>query len=140
MIQMSGQETYLSYSLQSFIILQPFLSEVIALYKASQTSLEDVLKLLPQAGQDYFSSVNFVQTMQKLSNNAKSVDTFEKAFYQWFDAFKLMKYLHFMRDRGYEDQPVIAEASKLLRILDEDSSNTSGQLLNQYREMQKVID
>ena len=78
--------------------------------------------------------------MQKLSKNAKSVDTFEKAFYQWFDAFKLMKYLHFMRDRGYEDQPVAGEASKLLRILDELDYNTSGQLLNQYRTMQRGID
>lgn len=140
MIQMSGHDEYLSYNLESFIDLQPFLSDVISLYNALPTSLADKLKVLPFAAQDYFSSVSFVQTMQKLSKNAKSVDTFEKAFYQWFDAFKLMKYLHFMRDQGYEDQPVAGEASKLLRILDEDDYNTSGQRLNQYRTMQKAID
>jgi len=140
MIEMSGHDEYLSYNLQSFIVLQPLLSNVISLYNAPQESLEEGLKALPQAARDYFSSVNFVQTMQKLSNNSKSTDTFEKAFYQWFDAFKLMKFLHFMRDRGYEDQPVVAEASKLLNIFDQEYDNKSGQLLNQYREMQRAID
>ncbi len=140
MIEMSGHDEYLSYNLQSFIVLEPLLSNVISLYNAPLESLEESLKVLPQAGRDYFSSVNFVQTMQKLSNNSKSTDTFEKAFYQWFDAFKLMKFLHFMRDRGYVDQPVVAEASKLLNIFDQEYDNTSGQLLNQYREMQRAVD
>ena len=76
--------------------------------------------------------------MHKLSKNAKSVVTFEKAFYQWFDAFKLMKYLHFMRDHGYEDQPVLDEANKLLKLLQQECPHTSGDLLNHYRKLQKV--
>ena len=138
MIQMEGQEDYHSYNIQSFIELQPFLSRVSTLYKSDEESLGQVLKLLPSAAQDYFLSVNFVETMHKLSKNAKSVVTFEKAFYQWFDAFKLMKYLHFMRDHGYEDQPVLDEANKLLKLLQQECPHTSGDLLNHYRKLQKV--
>ena len=43
---------------------------------------------------------------------------FRKRFYIWFDAFRLMKYLHFMRDNYYENIPVGSATVSLFEKLE----------------------
>jgi hypothetical protein len=136
MMQMEGEGNYKTYNLLSFIALRPLLNSVASMYKANQDQLKLLLYEIPGAARDYFQSVNFSDTIQKLSNNVKTIATFEKAFYQWFDAFKLMKYLHFMRDHGYDDQLVVTEAAELLTMLQHDKPETSSELLNLCRSIQ----
>ena len=46
-----------------------------------------------------------------------TLPSFEKRFFQWFNAFRLMKYLHDYIRPTYPDQPVEVEAAKLIREL-----------------------
>ena len=141
MIEMEGLQHYNTYNIQSFLVLRPLLETVSSLYGAKQEVLAQTLReALPLGAQGYFNSVSFVENITKLSNNAKTFETFEKAFYQWFDAFKLMKYLHHMRDHGYDDQRVMQQARDMLLLLDNDADfieMSSSELLTEYRSIQK---
>ena len=44
--------------------------------------------------------------IDRILKNTASFQSFEKAFYRWFDAFRLIKCLHFLRDNYYPNIPV----------------------------------
>ncbi len=54
----------------------------------------------------FLESENFEMEMAKLRNNSTSMETFQKFFFQWFDGFKVMKLLHYLRAKGLNDVPV----------------------------------
>jgi len=67
----------------------------------------------------YLDSQGIYEIASKLRSNARSLTTFKKAFFQWFDAFRLMKYLHYCRDQYYPDVSVniaIQESTNLIGI------------------------
>ncbi len=68
--------------------------------------IEIFLDSLPKGIREYLATQQFTQEIEKISNNTSSFPSFYKAFYQWFDAFRLMKYLHYVRDRYYPSIPI----------------------------------
>ena len=48
-----------------------------------------------------------------MKKNATSEKHFVKLFFNWFNAFRVLKYMHFARDSYYPDV-VISEASNTL--------------------------
>jgi hypothetical protein len=67
-----------------------------------------------------------------------SREAFVKRFFRWFNAFRLMKYTHFARDRFYPDIPVTRAAGWLLNELgiSEDASSAK-ELLLRYRNLDR---
>ncbi len=94
---------YYVYHPQPFLDLTMLIEGIKQLYVGEAQSL---LKSLPDGLRLYLEGQDFIENIHKLRANAKQLATFEKAFYQWFDAFRLMKYLHFVRDAIYPDIPV----------------------------------
>ncbi len=57
---------------------------------------------------NYFINEFMIQEkLNECRENASSFELFKKRFYQKFDAFILMKYVHYMRDNIYFDKPII---------------------------------
>ena len=67
---------------------------------------------LPPSILQFLELNDFVNIIVRLRSNAKSIETLRKSFYQWFDAFKLMKFMHYSRDEFYANIPVL-EALKI---------------------------
>jgi hypothetical protein len=59
-----------------------------------------------------------------LMKNTSSNITFRRRFFRWFNAFRVMKYLHYMRQHGFPDRPIAIEARKLLEVLEYNGSDT----------------
>ncbi len=79
-----------------------------------------------------------VEGMEDMLEQTRSVSTFEKRFFQWFNAFRLMKYLHDVIRPIFPDRPVPNEALKLIQVLGGDAGPLSlGTLLEWYREHDK---
>jgi hypothetical protein len=55
-----------------------------------------------------------VEAMEEMRRNTSSSSSFQKRFFQWFDAFKAMKFIHFARDNGYGSPSVESAAAELL--------------------------
>lgn len=74
-------------------------------YHSKTVSREDTVLNEYSSFQQYLNEINGYEPIQRIVNNCKTLKTFQKRFYEWFDAFRLMKFLHFNRQH-FEDVPV----------------------------------
>lgn len=93
-----------TYHPNTFDDLKIMLSDVEQLYTLSEINAWQ--KDLPKSVQYFLEQENFATKWKEFKANTSNTKTFQKRFFQWFDAFKAMKYVHFVRDRFYPNLPV----------------------------------
>lgn len=124
----SSDEEMLSYNVQSFKDLKNFVEQVPNLYE--QTNVE-----LPVSVRAFLASIDFEESLNKIKANATSEKHFVKLFFNWFNAFKVLKYMHFARDNYYVDVLVSEAANDLLVCLGLEKEQTLRNLLLRFREL-----
>ena len=89
----------------------------------------------------YLEATGFPEAMETIRRNVASQETFEKRFWQHFNMFRILKFLHYAAEHGYRGVPV-EEASRALlhglpgRSLPEESSDTVS-MLRYFRALEK---
>ena len=119
---------FTTYNFQSFIDLKILVNQLDNLY---QNEID-----LPESVKAYLTTINFNENLQKIRQNSTSLTHFKQLFFNWFNAFKVLKYIHFVRDNYYQDVSVFEAANELLKQLDK-SMLVEKQLLSFYRNMDK---
>lgn len=129
-------DEYLTYSFQSFQELKPFFTTAPQeLYRASSTQITDLLAAQPKPLQEFLAMNSFEKAIDEINANSAQPETFNKRFFLWFDAFKLLKYLNFAHEKYYTRLPIAGEAKKLATTLNIYQSNSSKEdLLARFRE------
>lgn len=123
----------LTYALEHFQDLCVFLAAIPGLYLMDiDRDLDDWLQKLPGAISSYLRVSNVKSRIAQTERNTSSKDSFVKRFLRWFNAFRLMKYLHFARTEFYPDVPVTLAAAELLANTGERASDAET-LLKHYR-------
>lgn len=95
---------YCSYDPYHFRMLIPLITGVRALY--SSASINTLVREWSPVLIDFLKISDFEKTIQKIRSNCTNYRNFYKAFFTWFDAFRLMKYLHYSREKTHPDLPV----------------------------------
>lgn len=90
-----------TYDYQSFIILGDFLKQIPDWYINEEINFEGAVEL-----KGFFKKINFRDRINEIRKHTSNIESFIKRFYQYFDAFLLMKYLHWMRDFVHQDIPI----------------------------------
>lgn len=119
-----------TYNLLSFSDLKFFFEQVNDLCFSFSTLPISVQKFIPEK--------EWQNKLCEFEKNSTSQKLFLKRFYLWFDAFKVLKYLHFARESFFADIPISTAAKELLihkGILTE--SNTIHELICIYRNIDR---
>ena len=105
---------YPTYPPQSFIELKGFLGQLPNLYEKERgwksLPLSFVLK-------EFLTEQGFDGKLSEMLQHTASYETFRSRFFRWFNAFMVMKYLHFSRSKGRADVPTSFAARWLLNEL-----------------------
>ena len=101
-MQMTMETIYHTYHPQSFLDLKDMVSGLQEVYH--HTKIEGVFS---KGLNQFLTSVQADREVVRIVKNTADYGAFRKMFWHWFDAFLLMKYLHFVRDRYYPDVPVL---------------------------------
>ena len=99
---MNSDESLLTYNYKSFDALSSLTINLEEIYN----DFNNVSILLKNSIQEFLISKNFSKKYKELKTNTKNYTSFKKRFYRWFDAFTLMKYLHFTRDHYFPNIPI----------------------------------
>lgn len=122
----------LSYDFRAAIDLKAFLDNLENIFLKKNWSWHEAKEDYSILVRSFFESIGFQDKYQELLYNTASFASFKKRFFQWFEAFKLMKYFHFSRDQYYPNKPVNYLA---MEFLDHLEIPCEGDLLETYRKL-----
>ncbi len=136
------EEALTTYAPQSFVDLKGLFEKVADLFKIKPAALEALITDLSEAVQAFLVSIKFSEKLIEIQGNTTNLKSFEQRFFRWFNAFMVMKYLHFCRDNFYKNQPVADAARWLLKEYHNQpvtKRHQSKNLLKRYRELDKKM-
>ena len=121
------------YSISIFDSLKIFNDQIEKLYSNYFDNLLNLHPLLI-----LFLKQNEVEAkILEIRKNSTSLETFNKRFYSWFDAFLVLKASHFLRDSGMGTQEVKIASDELLNRLKIKSGSSVNELLEIYRKIDR---
>ena len=107
-------EGYKTYNPELFIHLQAFCRDVPALFTEDEQAVERQFLSWAPTLRNFLSDNDFLENWREIRAHSSKPETFQNRFFRWFNAFKLMKYLHYAREHGFPDVPVVEAARWLL--------------------------
>ena len=123
LLQSKGK--YLTYNPLSFQDLFVFFREVWPGLHELKYPV-NVYDQLPESIASFLSDNDFTNKLTEIKSHTANKSSFEKRLSRWFDAFLLMKYMHFARDHFHPDIEVSVAASWLLHQLLPETDQVDG--------------
>ncbi len=104
----AAQNEYLTYAMESFLVLKVFFDRKNIFY--SQFNYEN----LNQSVLEFLQLNNFESDIIKIRKESPDLKAFNKKFFEWFNAFRIIKYLNFAHEKHFKKINVLKESKKLL--------------------------
>ena len=137
----ANNNDYLTYNINSFLSLKPlFELAPNRLFMADKAAANVFLNQLEPSVIDFLISNQFADAIEEINSNTSTQASFYKRFFQWFDAFKMLKYMNFANEKHFLKQPIVCEAYKLLSLTGASSlydNMGAKELLELYRQADK---
>lgn len=91
--------------------------------------------------QPYLESISWKDNVVACSNHSSDHDAFSQRFFTWFDAFKVMKALHWLRDNaGYAQRDPLAATNNMRSIYGLPEFTSYAQALKHFRKEDAMRD
>lgn len=96
----------------------------------------DGLRSLPNMLLEFLTSQGVAQRIEEIRANTASLTTSIERFIRWFNAFLILKYIHYAHDRCYQHQPLLESSQTMLAMVDGGQVANTGLvgLLDHYRQ------
>ncbi|MCT4580698.1 MAG: glycosyltransferase family 2 protein [Flavobacteriales bacterium] len=105
-------EDYTTYSFDAFIDLKLFFAQIEMSYHKNN------YEQLPTSIQKFISSSKYTNKIEEIKKNTKTLKSYTQRFYFVFDAFWILKFVHFYRDTIQENLLLNDQAIRLLEAFD----------------------
>lgn len=67
----------------------------------------------------FITDNNFKENIEKIKSQSTNKKHFKDRFFQWFNGFRVLKYVHYFRDEFYPNLPLTEEVSTLFSNIEE---------------------
>lgn len=127
-----------TFSVNAFTDLKILFSQVDSLFKADISTINELLSNLPAPLSVFMQAENFECAIGEINANSATSVNFRKRFFGWFNAFMILKYLHFVHPKYYDYVSVEKAAEFLLTELTEKQPAVTSveDLLKHYQKRQ----
>lgn len=126
-----------TYNPLIFIDLKKFISRIDELHSIKMDFINDWIQTLPNSIAGFLVENNFTEQVEEAQNNSGALDKFTKRFFQWFNGFKVLKYVHWARDQYYPNVSVLEASQWLLSEENRFNISNSKEALLKLREIDK---
>jgi hypothetical protein len=93
-----------TYNFEAFKDLKLLFDSVDGLFRIDKLNLEIKLAEWPASVQEYLAVIDFNAKLQEINQNSSSLLSFRKRFFQFFDAFVIMRFLNLSHPKYYPRQ------------------------------------
>jgi len=106
----------MTYHFSAFQDLKKLFDSVDGLYRIDDETLDDFMGACPPSLQEYFELIRFREKVEEINQNSSNLISFRKRFFQFFDAFVIMRFLNESHPAFYSRQE-LAEANGQLDLM-----------------------
>ncbi len=126
--QNQSKDLNLSYDFESFRLIRVFLKEI-----DKESFIENIPKVILEFLKDY----GLQSELEKIKSQSKNKEHFRDRFFEWFNGFKMLKLVHFLRDNHFPEKELIKQSHELLTVNDHkmDDGISALELLEIYRKL-----
>lgn len=118
----------LTYNINAFLDLKAFVEQVPLLYNKAVKFSESM--------QAFLETIAYEESLEEIRRNSATQASFEKRFYAYFDAFKVVKFLNFSHQSFFCKTDVVIAAQRLLILKGYDANAEVRELLLTYRKIE----
>ncbi len=108
---------YLLYDPKSFLILKTWLDSFFDKSLIPSSDLIKIANNIHQSLAEFLTQQNFENFILKVLNKNKNQNEVEKQKHFWFDAFRTLKLIHYLRDATYPNINMFDAIDELLRMM-----------------------
>ena len=130
--------TLLTYNIKAFKELGMLFKLVDTLFACSVEELASQYRALPKGLRSFIDENDWTKKTAEINSNTSGLLSFRKRFFEWFNMFKIVKYLNNVHTEYFEKKPVDVAASELLKergVMLESSEPLD--LLQYFRKLEK---
>ncbi|MEE4115231.1 MAG: glycosyltransferase family 2 protein [Marinilabiliaceae bacterium] len=133
-----GDTTMYTYNPLAFSALGELFKSIPAIYDGESAALREAEKHFKAPLVKFLEDEDWHKRMLEIRSNTSSRESFIKRFNNWFNMFKVVKFLNRVHSDGsYKKEPVELAAKKLLKTIGEpDCDYDMPGLLNKYRSLE----
>ena len=134
------EKEFLTYNFEAFAPLKQLFTDKNLFFKAKPRKIEEILSNYHTPLKDFLNKTDYTDVIQTINNNTAQLKSFEKRFFQWFDGFKIIKYLNFVHKNHYQKQSIDYAVTNLLKkinSIDLQHLNTKEKLVH-LRDLEKI--
>jgi hypothetical protein len=103
----------LTYNFAAFKDLKSLFDSVDGLFRIDNLNIEIKLAEWPVSVQEYLAIIDFSEKLQEINRNSASLLAFRKRFFQYFDAFVIMRFLNWSHPGYYPRQDLYEAINQL---------------------------
>ena len=134
----SEKEGFATYNFKSFQVIRNFVKKIPDLYEMNL----DEIQLTDQSVNihliNFLKAEKFESALTEIRKNSPNRDAFIKRFFVWFDAFRVLKLVHYLRDNAFDNSVVSDEVNEFLKASgDAFKSDEASALLLHLRNIEK---
>jgi len=108
-----AEDLALTYNFSAFKDLKVLFDSVDSYFRIIPGNSEKLLSSFPVSVQEYLLTIDFTNKLAELNQNSSSLSSFRKRFFQFFDAFAILRFLNLTHQKYYQQQN-LSEAMKQL--------------------------
>lgn len=116
------RDEYQLYNPKSFIVLKNWLEVFYDHSLAEQNSLIKIAKNIHLSLYEFLIQQNFQNFINKVLLKSTNPNETEKQKHYWFDAFRTLKLIHYLRDKIYPVKNMFEAIDELLRMMNIDNN------------------
>ena len=109
-----AEDLNLTYNFKAFSDLKMLFGVVDRLFRISSEKYRKEIAFLPEVIQEYLLTIDFEEKLKEINRNSSSPESFSKRFFQFFDAFLILRFLNFSHHAHYSRQD-LSEAIRQLQ-------------------------
>lgn len=128
---------FLTYKPEYFSHLKELFSKIESVHNKGNSEIEYLYNNLDNSIQKFIPFIEFKNKINEINNNSSSINAFVNRFFQWFDAFKIIKYINTNHNETNRVSVLVATKS-FLKIINEKPFNEVNpiDLLNKLRQLE----
>jgi hypothetical protein len=107
-------EDYLSYDIAGFTHLKDLFDKVLLFYSAGADKYGELYAGLHDSLRDFLDMNDWKNKLSEIRSNTSTPDSFRKRFFNWFNMFRVVKYLNFLHSESYTEKIPVGLAAALL--------------------------